>query len=185
MTYSVEELAIPNTLDCPEADDFRAAIAVRNAAASHVLGPAAGTFGPEEVLPGVLDQQHDRKRIFAVRQDGEIVGTSIVVWSVDPDTRVTLNRDGNIVLSYAPNNEEGHKRLIAKLKDLLGHLECRETLIPRNLFVEQRIPLAGVTHQCRTLRFGRDPEASVLDVNVRTFIAHTFARKLIWCGGIG
>lgn len=83
----------------------------------------------------------------------------------DPDNRVTLNRDGKIVLSYTPNNEEGHKRLIAKLKDLLGHLDCRETLIPRNLFVGQRIPLAGVAHQCGTLRFGRDPETSVLDVN--------------------
>ncbi|HEX6850264.1 MAG TPA: GMC family oxidoreductase [Candidatus Polarisedimenticolaceae bacterium] len=83
----------------------------------------------------------------------------------DPDNRVTLNRDGKIVLAYTPNNEEGHKRLIAKLKDLLGHLDCRETLIPRNLFVGQRIPLAGVAHQCGTLRFGHDPETSVLDVN--------------------
>ena len=29
----------------------------------------------------------------------------------DPDNRVTLDRDGNIVLCYKPNNEEGHKRL--------------------------------------------------------------------------
>ena len=83
----------------------------------------------------------------------------------DPENRVTLNRDGKIVLSYTPNNEEGHQRLIAKLKSLLGHLDCRETLFPRNLFVGQRIPLAGVAHQCGTLRFGRDPETSVLDVN--------------------
>ncbi|HSC70868.1 MAG TPA: GMC family oxidoreductase, partial [Candidatus Methylomirabilis sp.] len=34
----------------------------------------------------------------------------------DPDNRVTLDRQGNIVLSYRPNNEEGHKRLIAKLQ---------------------------------------------------------------------
>ena len=34
----------------------------------------------------------------------------------DPDNRVTLDREGNIVLRYTPNNEEGHKRLIAKLK---------------------------------------------------------------------
>ena len=37
----------------------------------------------------------------------------------DPDNRVTLDRDGNIVLSYTPNNEEGHTRLIAKLKELM------------------------------------------------------------------
>ena len=34
----------------------------------------------------------------------------------DPDNRVTLDRDGNIVLRYTPNNGEGHRRLIAKLE---------------------------------------------------------------------
>ena len=41
----------------------------------------------------------------------------------DPDNRVTLDRDGNIVLSYTPNNDEGHKRLIKKLEYLLQHLD--------------------------------------------------------------
>ncbi len=39
----------------------------------------------------------------------------------DPNNRVTVDPAGNIVLSYQPNNEEAHKRLIAKLKDLLNH----------------------------------------------------------------
>ncbi len=61
----------------------------------------------------------------------------------DPNNRVTLDREGGIVLSYKPNNEEGHKRLIAKLKELMqqqtkctvhGH-ECHEGLFARNLFV--------------------------------------------------
>ena len=68
-------------------------------------------------------------------------------------------------------NEEGHRRLIGKLKALLkqqrkcrehGH-ECHQGLFSRNLYVGQRIPLAGVAHQNGTLRFGRDPETSVLD----------------------
>lgn len=37
----------------------------------------------------------------------------------DPNNRVTLDREGNIVLSYQPNNEEGHKRLKAKLQSLM------------------------------------------------------------------
>ena len=83
----------------------------------------------------------------------------------DPDNRVTLDRDGNIVLSYTPNNEEGHTRLIAKLKDLMkqqtkcavhGH-DCHQGLFSRNLFVGQRIPLAGVAHQNGTIRFGNNP----------------------------
>src|SRR6059036_2276222 len=40
-------------------------------------------------------------------------------------------------------------------------------LIPRNLFVGQRIPLAGVAHQNGTIRFGDDPKTSVLDRNCR------------------
>lgn len=93
----------------------------------------------------------------------------------DPNNRVTLDRDGNIVLAYQPNNEEGHKRLIATLESLMkqqtqcaihGH-NCHQGLFARNLFIGQRIPLAGVAHQNGTIRFGRDPKTSVLDVNCK------------------
>ncbi|MEO8138352.1 MAG: GMC family oxidoreductase [Gemmatimonadota bacterium] len=93
----------------------------------------------------------------------------------DPDNRVTLDRDGKIVLSYKPNNEEGHKRLTAKLQHLMksqtacavhGH-DCHQGLFSRNLFLGQRIPLAGVAHQNGTIRFGDDPKTSALDRNCR------------------
>ncbi len=93
----------------------------------------------------------------------------------EPDNRVTLDRDGNIVLSYRPNNEEGHKRLIATLKRLMqqqrkcpvhGH-DCHVGLFSRNLFIGQRIPLAGVAHQNGTIRFGHDPKSSALDSNCK------------------
>jgi choline dehydrogenase-like flavoprotein len=93
----------------------------------------------------------------------------------DPSNRVTLDSTGGIVLSYKPNNEEGHQRLIAKLKDLMkqqakcrvhGH-ECHQGLFSRNLFVGQRIPLAGVAHQVGTIRFGNDPRTSALDVHCK------------------
>jgi choline dehydrogenase-like flavoprotein len=93
----------------------------------------------------------------------------------DAENRVLLDRQGNIVLRYRPNNEEGHKRLIARLKHLLQNQrsctihgqECHHGLFARNLFVGQRIPLAGVAHQNGTLRFGIDPATSVLDVNCK------------------
>lgn len=94
----------------------------------------------------------------------------------DPQNRVTLDANGGIVLSYQPNNEEGHKRLVAKLKQLMqqqakckvhGH-ECHEGLFARNLFVGQRIPLAGVAHQVGTVRFGTDPQTSALDRNCKS-----------------
>jgi choline dehydrogenase-like flavoprotein len=93
----------------------------------------------------------------------------------DPDNRVTLDTNGRIVLSYMPNNEEGHKRLIAKLKESMqqqskcvihGH-ECHQGLFARNLYVGQRIPLAGVAHQVGTVRFGNDPRSSALDANCK------------------
>ncbi len=93
----------------------------------------------------------------------------------DPDNRVSLDREGNIVLAYRPNNETAHQRLTAKLEQLMkqqskcrvhGH-ECHEGLFSRNLFLGQRIPLAGVAHQNGTVRFGHDPRSSALDVNCR------------------
>ena len=37
----------------------------------------------------------------------------------DPENRVTLDRDGNIVLAYRPNNEEAHRQLTARLKEAM------------------------------------------------------------------
>jgi choline dehydrogenase-like flavoprotein len=94
----------------------------------------------------------------------------------DPANRVTLDRQGNIVLAYQTNNEEGHRRLAAKLKYLMQNQracpvhgkDCHRGLFARSLFVGQRIPLAGVAHQNGTLRFGTDARTSVLDPNCRT-----------------
>jgi choline dehydrogenase-like flavoprotein len=85
----------------------------------------------------------------------------------DPDNRVTIDREGNIVLSYKPNNTAGHERLIKKLEHLLQHSGTRPHIIPRNLFVGNRIPLAGVAHQNGTVRFGRDPKTSALDADCK------------------
>ena len=85
----------------------------------------------------------------------------------DPDNRVQIDREGRVMLSYTPNNLEGHTRLVAKLKDLIRHAGCEEHLIPLNAFVGDRMPLAAVAHQNGTLRFGSDPNTSVLDVNCR------------------
>ena len=40
-------------------------------------------------------------------------------------------------------------------------------LFARNLFIGQRIPLAGVAHQNGTIRFGSDPKTSALDANCK------------------
>ena len=92
----------------------------------------------------------------------------------DPNNRVTIDRNGKIVLSYTPNNLEAHSRLQAKLKEAMKHHacpvhghNCHEGLFSRNLYLGQRIPLAGVAHQNGTVRFGHDPKTSALDVNCK------------------
>ncbi len=92
----------------------------------------------------------------------------------DPTNRVTLNRNGEIVLSYTPNNQEAHNRLKKQLEHLLQQQVCRihgnachHGLFSRNLFLGEKIPLAGVAHQNGTIRFGRDPRTSALDINCR------------------
>jgi choline dehydrogenase-like flavoprotein len=93
-----------------------------------------------------------------------------------PENRVTLDKTGNIVLSYTPNNLEPHQRLQDKLKHLMNNQrkcdihgrECHQGLFSRNLYLGQQIPLAGVAHQNGTCRFGADPKNSVLDVNCKT-----------------
>lgn len=92
----------------------------------------------------------------------------------DPGNRVSLDRDGRIVLSYTPNNEEGHRQLIRRLEYAMKnqgngqpHGHDFHGLFSRNLFLGQRIPLAGVAHQNGTIRFGDDPKTSALDRNCK------------------
>ena len=81
----------------------------------------------------------------------------------DPENRVTLDRNGGIMLSYTPNNGEGFARLNAMLKSMLKEIGAHEHLIPLQAFVGQRLPLAAVAHQNGTIRFGHDPGTSALD----------------------
>jgi choline dehydrogenase-like flavoprotein len=84
----------------------------------------------------------------------------------DPDNRVEVDRDGHIVLRYKPNNLEAHERLTAKLRQLMRDVGMSQ-IVPRQLFVGQRIPLAGVAHQNGTIRFGHDPATSALNMDCR------------------
>ena len=85
-----------------------------------------------------------------------------------PDNRVTLDRDGNIRLSYTPSNDEPKERLFHQLKSMLGHLGMHhDHLVPRHAYLKNEIPVAGVAHQAGTCRFGTDPETSVLNSDCR------------------
>jgi choline dehydrogenase-like flavoprotein len=85
----------------------------------------------------------------------------------DPNNRITVNAQGEIQLQYTCNNQEPTRRLEARLHAMLEHLGCHKHLIPNNLYLGKRIPIAGVGHQAGTCRFGTDPATSVLDVNCK------------------
>jgi choline dehydrogenase-like flavoprotein len=84
-----------------------------------------------------------------------------------PQNRVTVDRNGDIHLSKTYYNTEPHRRLLGKLKDLLGPMGCHSTVIPRWSVLSQQIPVAGIAHNCGTVRFGTDPTRSALDVDCR------------------
>src|SRR5262250_1192593 len=85
-----------------------------------------------------------------------------------PENRVTLEKDGNIKLSYTPNNQVAKQKLYGKLKSMLNHLGMHpDHLIPRNLYMKNEIGIGGVAHQAGTCRFGKDPKTSVLDVECK------------------
>jgi choline dehydrogenase-like flavoprotein len=85
----------------------------------------------------------------------------------DRRNRVTLGRDGRTELHYAITNLESHRRLLAKLSGLLDDLDMHPHLIRRRVVRDQRIGIAGVSHQCGTVRFGADPATSALDTNCK------------------
>ena len=98
----------------------------------------------------------------------------------DPNNRVQLTKEGHIQLDYTENNTEGHKRLRKKLKSMLNHVGVKHHLIESDVYFGKKIPLAGVAHQNGTVRFGKDPKTSVLDVNCK---AHDLDNLYVVDGG--
>ncbi|NCP84788.1 MAG: GMC family oxidoreductase [Bacteroidetes bacterium] len=84
-----------------------------------------------------------------------------------PENRVTLTKKGTIALNYTENNMEGHKRLQKKLRWILEHTGCESHLLPNNIYLGKKIPIAGTAHQCGTIRFGNDPKISALNTQCR------------------
>jgi choline dehydrogenase-like flavoprotein len=83
------------------------------------------------------------------------------------DNRVLVDNDGAIRLHYRQNNLASHNRLVGILTSLLRKIARKDGPLPLVLNMRKKIPLSGTTHQCGTLRFGRDPKTSVLDVNCK------------------
>lgn len=98
----------------------------------------------------------------------------------DPNNRVSLTKEGHIQLDYTENNTEGHQRLRKKLKMMLNHVGVKHHIMESHCYLGKKIPLAGVAHQNGTVRFGKDPKSSVLDLNCK---AHELDNLYVVDGG--
>lgn len=74
----------------------------------------------------------------------------------DPDNRVRLGAGARIAVTWRPNNEGAHDRLLAEAKRMM-----RRAGYP--LVFHKRFGIAANAHQCGTLRMGTDPASSVCD----------------------
>ncbi|MET4582097.1 GNAT superfamily N-acetyltransferase [Conyzicola nivalis] len=76
--FSIDELAIPETLDAPDAGDFIEMTRVRNRIEAESAGSYDLAMMPSELLPAWRAQAFEVKRMFVARVDGAIVGRAIV-----------------------------------------------------------------------------------------------------------
>jgi choline dehydrogenase-like flavoprotein len=84
----------------------------------------------------------------------------------DPNNRIVLNANNQVVFHYQANNLVAHQKLTEKLKSILSYIGCHEHLVPVDFYLGQRFPF-NLAHQAGTLKFGADPRTSVLDVHCR------------------
>ncbi len=83
------------------------------------------------------------------------------------ENRIRLEAGGRVVLEVTDNNMEAHRRLRAKLENLLSACGLHPHLMERKLYFGKNIPIGGTAHQAGTARFGTDPATSVLDLNCK------------------
>ncbi len=103
----------------------------------------------------------------------------------DPENRITINRAGEIELHYRENNIEAYQRLVAQLRSLLGPIGCHDRLIPVDYYLGTKFPF-NLAHQAGTMRFGTDPQTSVLDVNCKPHdLANVYVTDAAFMPSIG
>ncbi len=85
----------------------------------------------------------------------------------DPNNRVMVRKDGSIQTIYQPNNREAYIRLKAKLHHILDQLGGVDPLQKDSIRVGYDLGISGVSHQNGTMKFGTDPQTSVLDIHCK------------------
>ena len=81
----IEELAIPASMDSPDAAGFAEMVDVRNAIETHLMGTDVLNYTARELLPVYRVQRHEPIRLFVARVEGRIVGRGLLSWSAAED----------------------------------------------------------------------------------------------------
>src|SRR6202034_4499457 len=85
-----------------------------------------------------------------------------------PENRLTVDRDGHVLLAYRPTNDSEAVGLYHELRKVLNHIGIAAPhVLGKNFYASMDVPVAGVAHQAGTCRFGTDPAASALGVNCK------------------
>ncbi|RIY02609.1 GMC family oxidoreductase [Aureimonas flava] len=83
-----------------------------------------------------------------------------------PENRI-FYRDGRVHLDLAETNMDGHRALREMLRSICDKADIHPHLADRRLYLGRDTPIGGTAHQAGTLRFGEDPDTSVLDLDCR------------------
>jgi len=111
--------------------------------------------------------------LFPGKSYNELKEMSIDFWLTaedlpSPDNRVVLRQDGNIQVNYNRNNYTAYEKLKEKLKTIFEKLGELDPDYKDVKWGGYDLDVSGMSHQNGTLRFGKDPRSSVLDLNCKT-----------------
>lgn len=85
----------------------------------------------------------------------------------DPENRITL-QNGQIKVSYTPNNQQGHHLLKEEFVKALKHSGNFHSFFFKGIYFSKGIGLASPAHQNGTTKMGTDPSTSVVDTYCKT-----------------
>lgn len=97
----------------------------------------------------------------------------------DPENRVTVE-NGQIKISYTPNNQEGHGYLKEELIKALKASGKFDSFLFKGIYFSKGMDIASPAHQNGTTKMGTDPATSVVDTYCK---AHDLNNLYIVDGG--
>jgi choline dehydrogenase-like flavoprotein len=130
-----------------------------------MVGKSDGTQIELEGLPAMLHWLPQQPFDWIARH-------SIDFWLTSEDLPRPENRvyyhDGVPHLDLTETNAESARRLREKLRAICDKCDIHPHLLDRRLYFGKDVPVGGTAHQSGTMRFGEDPQTSVLDLDCRT-----------------